>query len=190
MSNIVYYPVYFYPVPYYQLRDAHEEYRPNGYFINHSTNLLNWGSEKVDQSFYQHGKSIGKDFNLDFKPANTGDELIKLVNSNAKTLVRNFQDYKKVKNQLPFLKNLNPEIINRFEESLVFNNGGYASSYYGDLAQVLSFRDFSQLYALFGLSMKYFYDTAGYQCDDCVGGGKECESNSNYSCASTCGSCD
>ncbi|MFB5690584.1 hypothetical protein COK67_29965 [Bacillus cereus] len=128
--------------------------------------------------------------NLDFKPAETGAEFLYLIQSNARDLIRSKEDYYRNKSKMSFLAPIDRNILQRFEESLVFNKGGYASSYYGDLAKVLSFKAFSELYARFGISMKYFYDTAGYRCVDCVGGGKECQSNSSYSCASTCGSCN
>ncbi|WP_353070514.1 hypothetical protein RBB75_20700 (plasmid) [Tunturibacter empetritectus] len=62
------------------------------------------------------------------------------------------------------LNTLSPEVIQAFSDSLVFEPGGLAHAEYGMLADTLTYRQFEEVWACFGISMAYFGDVKDFYC--------------------------
>ncbi len=96
---------------------------------------------------------------------NTGEEWEKLLASNMPGIVRTSEDWNRSLNSADHpLQSVARAVVTEFTKTLQFRNGGLAHANYEMLVDHLTYRQFVQLWALFGLSMKLFNDYNNMQC--------------------------
>ena len=125
--------------------------------------------------------------NADCLPARTEADWKVFVKSNDTSRVRSMKGWKGCLkrmrcNPLKRFKRSNPELITQFTQSLVFRKKALAGADYSMLVNELSYREFKNLWAVFGISGPVFVDHQGYAC---VGQG-DCERDSDHICTSNC----
>jgi hypothetical protein len=114
---------------------------------------------------------------------NTTEEWDNLLASNTPGIVRSLDDWhRSLTAEDHPLRALDRAVLAEFTDTLQFKNGGLAHAKYEMIVDHLTYRQFVQLWALFGLSMKLFNDYNNMQC---VGAGT-CHVNLYSVCTSHC----
>jgi hypothetical protein len=100
-----------------------------------------------------------------------------------KTFVRSLDDWNRlIATANHPLSECPPEIIDQFTKSLKFTGGGLGHAEYSCLADKLTYAQFGNLWATFGLSMTLFENIKDYYC----AGTGDCEEHVGSICTSNC----
>lgn len=100
-------------------------------------------------------------------PARTEREWWAMLKSNDKTFIRSMEDWKKAiaDPKTNPLKGCDPKDIEHFTKNLKFEHGGLGHADYSRVEKKLSYFQFKNLWAAFGLGMELFADHDGYRCE-------------------------
>ncbi len=118
------------------------------------------------------------------KPAETEREWWALLKNHDHTFVRSMKEWEAAlaDPQRNPLKGCDPKTIEYFTKNLRFEHGGLAHADYSTLDEKLTYRQFAELWRLFGLGMGLFSDHEGYACT----GRATCSQAPNTICTSNC----
>jgi len=100
-------------------------------------------------------------------PAETERAWWALLKSKDRTFIRSMKDWKAAladPKRNP-LSGCDPKEVKEFTRSLKFRNGGLAHADYGAAARKLTYVEFKNLWAGFGLAIGLFADHDGYRCE-------------------------
>ena len=124
------------------------------------------------------------------KLASTDEEWISLMKTDPKKIqfIRSMDDWKhaidtSINSKEHPLYGCTEKEVQEFTNSLLFNNGGLATAYYGVVMNKLIYTQFVKLWEMFGIDLKLFVDYRNYKCQD-IGG--SCFRQTNWICTSNC----
>ncbi|WKT75557.1 hypothetical protein [Lysinibacillus fusiformis] len=103
-------------------------------------------------------------FGLSFVPAESKEEYDALVKRKPADMITDVSNLKTLKAGNNFLSEIDHGIWSKFEESLIFHNGGLGGFHYGELIEKLPFKQFEELLANFGIGLKLFCDRRRQVC--------------------------
>jgi hypothetical protein len=118
------------------------------------------------------------------KIAETEREWWAMLKSKDTTFIRSIDDWYKAiadKKNNP-LSGCDTKAIEHFTKNLKFENGGLGHADYTEVGKQLSYFQFRNLWARFGLSMGLFEDHEGYEC----AGKGTCHKTADSICTSNC----
>lgn len=128
-------------------------------------------------------KMYENEFDLSFKPAKTEEEYDKLVKKRPKDMICNLDDFHAYIKQKNYNSKLGSAILTKVEESLKFCNGGLGGMYYGVLRDKLTFREFEEFFAHFGIGLALFCIRENQECHIDPGLPNTCLRREGYSCS-------
>ena len=101
------------------------------------------------------------------KPAQTEKEWWSLINSRNKSFIRSMADWKKAlaNPKTNPLKGCSPKVIAHFTKNLKFSRGGFGHADYSQVAKVLTYTQFRDLFHRFGVGGGLFADHEESKCD-------------------------
>jgi len=118
------------------------------------------------------------------QPARTDREWWAMLKSKDGTFIRSMKDWHAAladPKRNP-LKGCDPKTIKHFTANLKFKNGGLGHADYSQVARKLTYHQFRNLWASFGMGMTLFEDHEGYTCT----GKGNCKKEFNNICTSNC----
>jgi len=97
--------------------------------------------------------------------------------------IKDWEEYRKKSNELGnFLEPLTENEIEEFSKKLVFNKGGIAGMYVKDIQEKLSYAQYTDLLAVFGMDIVFAKDHEDYYCNS----HGNCRTYNGYICTSNC----
>ena len=118
------------------------------------------------------------------KPAETNREWWALLKSADKTVIRSMKDWKAAladPRRNP-LKGCSPKAVQHFTKSLKFTNGGLGHADYSKVVDELTYLQFQELWAAFGMGMRIFEDYKDMWCESRA----TCDNWERHICTSNC----